>query len=107
MTKPWLKHYGDAIPHDVDTSSYRSVVDMLAEAAEHLKDRTAYSSIGCTLTLAETWALARDFAAYLQTELGIQKGDRVAVMLPNMMAFPVAMYGILRAGGVQVNVNPM
>jgi long-chain acyl-CoA synthetase len=107
MTKPWLKHYGDAIPHDVDTSSYRNVVDMLAEAAEHHKDRTAYSSFGGTLTFAETWALARDFAAYLQTELGIQKGDRVAVMLPNMMAFPVAMYGILRAGGVQVNVNPM
>ena len=107
MAKPWFKQYGDTIPHEIDTSQYENVVDMLAEAAEQHKDRAAYSSFGGTLTYAETWALSRDFAAYLQTELGIRKGDRVAVMLPNMMAFPVAMYGILRAGGVQVNVNPM
>ena len=107
MARPWLQHYGDTIPHEVDTSRYANVVDMLAEAAEHYKDRAAYSSFGGELTYAETWASSRDFAAYLQTRLGIRKGDRVAVMLPNMMAFPVAMYGILRAGGVQVNVNPM
>ncbi len=99
MARPWLQHYGDTIPHEVDTSRYANVVDMLAEAAEQHKDRAAYSSFGGELTYAETWARSRDFAAYLQTELGISKGDRVAVMLPNMMAFPVAMYGILRAGG--------
>ena len=107
MARPWIQHYGDSIPQEIDTSRYANVVDMLAEASELYSDRDAYSSFGGRLTFGETWALSRDFAAYLQQEVGITKGDRVAVMLPNMMAFPVAMYGILRAGGVQVNVNPM
>ncbi len=107
MARPWIQHYGDSIPQEVDTSQYANVVDMLAEASERYRDHDAYSSFGGRLSFGETWALSRDFAAYLQNELGIEKGDRVAVMLPNMMAFPVAMYGILRAGGVQVNVNPM
>ena len=107
MTKPWIQHYGDSIPEDVDTSRYANVIDMLAEASETYRDRDAYSSFGGRLSFGDTWARSRDFAAYLQNEVGIEKGDRVAVMLPNMMAFPVAMYGILRAGGVQVNVNPM
>ena len=107
MAKPWIQHYGDSIPQEIDTSQYSSVVDMLAEASEQYRDRDAYSSFGGRLTFGKTWDLSRDFAAYLQNEIGIEKGDRVAVMLPNMMAFPVAMYGIIRAGGVQVNVNPM
>ncbi len=107
MAKPWIQHYGESIPEKVDTSRYANVVDMLAEASELYGDRDAYSSFGGRLSFAETWALSRDFAAWLQHEVGIKKGDRVAVMLPNMMAFPVAMYGILRSGGVQVNVNPM
>lgn len=107
MTKPWLKHYGDDIPHEVDLSAYRNVVDMLHEAAETYGDMSAYASFGGTLSYREVSERARDFAAYLQSRLGVRKGDRVAVMLPNMMAFPVAMQGILRAGGVQVNVNPL
>ena len=103
MSQPGLR----SIPEKVDTSRYANVVDMLAEASELYGDRDAYSSFGGRLSFAETWALSRDFAAWLQHEVGIKKGDRVAVMLPNMMAFPVAMYGILRSGGVQVNVNPM
>ncbi len=107
MSRPWLQHYGDSIPHSIDASQYASVVDMLAEASELYADRDAYSNFGGKLTFAETWARSRDFAAFLQARLGVQKGDRVAVMLPNMLAFPVAMQGILRAGCVQVNVNPM
>ncbi len=107
MTKPWFQHYGDSIPEDIDTSRYTNVVEMLGEASELYADRAAYANFGATLSYADTWLTSRDFAAYLQGELGIRKGDRVAVMLPNMLAFPVAMQGILRAGGVQVNVNPM
>ncbi len=107
MTKPWHKHYGDDIPHEVDVGSYRNVVDMLLEAAETYADMRAYASFGGTLTYREIHERARDFAAYLQNRAGIAKGDRVAVMLPNMMAFPIALQGIVRAGGVQVNVNPL
>jgi len=107
MSKPWFEHYGEGVPQEIDADEYANVVEMLAEASERYADKDAYSSFGGRLSYAETWSKSRDFAAYLQNELGLQKGDRVAVMLPNMMAFPVAMQGIIRAGGVQVNVNPM
>ncbi|MEM8815175.1 MAG: AMP-binding protein [Pseudomonadota bacterium] len=107
MNKPWLAHYGDRIPHEIDADRYQNVVTMLLEAAEKYAEKPAYASFGGTQTYAAVRDLGRDFAAYLQSELGIEKGDRVAVMLPNMMAFPIAMQGILRAGAVQVNVNPM
>ncbi|HNP65605.1 MAG TPA: AMP-binding protein [Woeseiaceae bacterium] len=107
MTKPWFKQYDPWVPTEIDADQYRNVVDMLLEAGERFKDKVAYSNFGATKTYAEVLELSRDFAAYLQNELGVRKGDRVALMSPNMMAFPIAMLGILRAGGVQVNVNPM
>ena len=67
----------------------------------------AFNNFGVSRTYAEIESLSRDFAAYLQHELGVGKGDRVAVMVPNMLAFPVAMLGILRTGAIQVNVNPL
>ena len=107
MTKPWFDQYDSWVPHDIDPDAYANVVDMLLEAGERFSDKVAYSNFGATKTYGEVLALSRDFAAYLQNDLGVEKGDRVALMAPNMMAFPIAMLGILRAGGVQVNVNPM
>ena len=107
MSKPWFDQYDPWVPHEIDADAYANVVDMLLEAGERFKDNVAFSNFGATKTYSEVLALSRDFAAYLQNELGVQKGDRVALMAPNMMAFPIAMLGILRAGGVQVNVNPM
>lgn len=107
MTKPWFKQYDPWVPTEINPDQYANVVDMLLEAGEKFSDKVAFSNFGATRTYAEVLDLSRDFAAYLQNELGIQKGDRVALMSPNMMAFPIAMLGILRAGGVQVNVNPM
>ncbi len=107
MTKPWFAQYDDWMPQAIDVSQYENYIEMLSESAERYADRTAFSNFGTTKTYAEIMSLSRDFAAYLQNELGVKKGDRVAVMLPNTMVFPVAMFGILRAGGVQVNVNPM
>ena len=107
MSKPWFDQYDPWVPHEIDADAYKNVVDMLMEAGERFSDNVAFSNFGATLTYSEVLSLSRDFAAYLQNELGIAKGDRVALMAPNMMAFPVAMLGILRAGGVQVNVNPM
>ena len=107
MSKPWFAQYDEWAPHEIDPDKHKSVVEMLLQAGERFADNVAYSNFGVTKTYAETMTLSRNFAAYLQTELGLRKGDRVALMAPNMMAFPVAMFGILRAGGVQVNVNPM
>ena len=107
MSKPWFKQYDPWVPTDIDPDQYESVVDMLLEAGERFGDKIAFSNFGAKKTYADVLELSRDFAAYLQNKLGISKGDRVALMSPNMMAFPIAMLGILRAGGVQVNVNPM
>jgi long-chain acyl-CoA synthetase len=107
MSKPWFDQYDPWVPHEIDPDAYDNVVDMLLEAGEKYSDKVAYSNFGATKTYGEVLGLSRDFAAYLQNSLGVKKGDRVALMAPNMMAFPVAMLGILRAGGVQVNVNPM
>ena len=107
MMKPWFAQYDAWVPTTIDADKYKNVVEMLLQAGERFADNVAFSSFGATKTYAEVLSLSRDFAAYLQNEIGIRKGDRVALMAPNMMAFPVAMIGILRAGGVQVNVNPM
>jgi long-chain acyl-CoA synthetase len=107
MSKPWFDQYDPWVPHEIEADAYENVVEMLMEAGERFSDKVAFSNFGATKTYAEVLSLSRDFAAYLQNELGITKGDRVALMAPNMMAFPIAMFGILRAGAVQVNVNPM
>ncbi len=98
---------GGAIPAEIDPDRYPSVVHMLDEAIARYGERPAFVGAGQTLSFAELDRRARAFAAFLQGELGIHKGDRVAVMLPNLPAFPIAMLGILRAGAVQVNVNPL
>jgi len=107
VSKPWFDQYDPWVPQEIDPDQYGSVVEMLLDAGERYSDKVAFSSFGSTKTYADVLSLSRDFAAYLQNELGVVKGDRVALMSPNMMVFPIAMLGILRAGAVQVNVNPM
>jgi len=106
-TRHWLASYGERIPAEVDPDAHASVVEMLEEAMRRFADKAAFRCFGRTLTYADTDRLSRDFAAYLQRRLGVSKGDRIAVMLPNIPAFPLAMLGILRAGATQVNVNPL
>ncbi len=105
--KPWLATYGDSIPAEIDANAYTSVVDMLEQAMQRYADRIAFRSFSNAITFADTDRLSRDFAAFLQQELGVKKGDRIAVMVPNLLAFPIAMLGIIRAGAAQVNVNPL
>lgn len=105
--KHWIKSYGNTIPATINPNAFPSVVHMLDEAMHKFGDRVAFHSFGNAISYADTDRLARDFAAYLQNDLGVKKGDRVAVMMPNLLAFPIAMLGIIRAGGVQVNVNPL
>lgn len=104
----WLKTYLESgIPAEINPDAHRSVVEMLGQAMKTHADRPAFHSFGQTLTYADVDRQSRNFAAYLQKKLGVKKGDRVAVMMPNLLAFPVAFLGIIRAGAAQVNVNPL
>jgi long-chain acyl-CoA synthetase len=91
----------------IDPDAHASVVELLEKAMERYAARPAFRSFGSALTYGDTDRRSRDFAAYLQRRLRVEKGERIAVMLPNIPAFPIAMIGILRAGAVQVNVNPL
>jgi len=106
-SKRWLATYGARIPAEINPNAYGSVLAMLEEAMKRFADRPAFRCFGQTLTYADTDRLSRHFAAYLQARLGVKKGDRIAVMLPNIPAFPIAMLGIVRAGAAQVSVNPL
>jgi long-chain acyl-CoA synthetase len=105
--KRWLAAYGEQIPSEINPEAYGSVLEMLEGAMRHFADKPAFHCFGQTLTYADTDRLSRNFAAYLQVKLSVKKADRIAVMLPNIPAFPLAMLGIIRAGAVQVNVNPL
>ncbi len=102
----WLKSYPEGVPADVDTAQYPSLASLFDEAFRKYGSRTAYSFMGKDISYAQTDSLSRAFAAYLQG-LGLTKGDRVAIMMPNVPQYPVAVAGILRAGFVVVNVNPL
>ncbi|EEA96222.1 AMP-binding protein [Pseudovibrio sp. JE062] len=91
----------------INVNGYRSVVEIFEEANGRFADNVAFTNFGQSLTFKDVDEKSRAVAAYLQNELGLKKGDRVAIMLPNILAFPVIMFGILRAGLVQVNVNPL
>ena len=105
-SKPWLKNYPEGVPHDVDISEYDSLLDMFEECFERYPNRRACEYLGKFLTYRELDQHSKHFAAYLQN-LGLEPGSRVAIMLPNVMQFQIAMLGILRAGFVVVNVNPL
>src|SRR5919197_20165 len=91
----------------INPHAYWSVVELLEQSMERYAGKPAFRCFGQTLTYADTDRLSRAFAAYLQQRLEVKKGERIAVMLPNIPAFPIAMIGILRAGAAQVNVNPL
>src|SRR5258705_532858 len=103
----WIHSYGKGVPAEIDVNAHRSVVHLMDAAIGRYRDRGALRSFDNTLSYGEFDARARAFAAFLQQHLGVKKGDRVAVMLPNLLAFPIALLGIARAGAVQVSVNPL
>ncbi|MFZ6692709.1 AMP-binding protein [Undibacterium sp. SXout20W] len=102
----WLSSY-ESIPAEINPDAYNSVVDLMEEAMQRYAALPAMHCAGQTITYADIDRLSRNFAAYLQQRLGVKKGDRIAVMLPNLLAFPIAFLGIIRTGAVQVSVNPM
>jgi long-chain acyl-CoA synthetase len=106
MERVWLKHYPLGIPSEVDLDEFASLVDVLQTSCRRYAELPAFSSMGARITYAELDRESRAFAAWLQQSLGLRKGDRVAIMMPNLLQYPVALFGALRAGLVVVNVNP-
>ena len=106
MDRFWLKNYPAGVPADIDWTQYSSLVQLLEEAFTKYRERKAYVCFGKTLSFGEIDDLSRAFAAWLQGK-GLKKGDRVAIMLPNLLPYPVALAGVLRAGLTVVNVNPL
>ena len=104
--RPWLAAYPQGVPADIDTTQYSSLVALMDEAFKKYANRVAYSVMGKDVTYAQTDSLSSAFAAYLQG-LGLVKGDRVAIMMPNVPQYPVTVAAVLRAGFVVVNVNPL
>lgn len=107
MEKIWLKQYPKAVQETIDPEQYSSLIAMFDESVEKFGDRPAVTNLGVTLTYRELDQKARDFASYLQNELGLQKGDKLALMMPNLLQYPVCLFGAFRAGLAVVNVNPL
>ena len=107
MEAVWLQHYPRGVPAEVDIFRFASLKDMLEQSCGRFRERPAFTNMGVTLSYGGLDRLSRDFGAYLQQVTGLRKGDRVAIMLPNLLQYPVALFGALRAGLVVVNVNPL
>jgi long-chain acyl-CoA synthetase len=95
------------MPAEIDMKAFSSVRDILEKSCQRFADKPAYSNLGVTLTYRELDRLSRDFAAFLQSMPGLAKGERVAIMMPNLLQYPIALFGVLRAGMTVVNVNPL
>ena len=88
MSKPWFDQYDPGTPHEIDADRFPNVVELLLQAGERFADKVAFSNFGATKTYADILNLSRDFAAWLQNEAGVKKGDRIAMMMPNTLVFP-------------------
>jgi long-chain acyl-CoA synthetase len=106
MEKPWLQHYPAGVPVNIDPNDYPRVIDMLEECFKKYADRPAFYFMGKMLTFRQIDEQSRNFGAYLRSR-GLEPGDRVALMMPNMIQYPIAMFGALRAGMILVNTNPL
>ncbi|MDT3309026.1 long-chain-fatty-acid--CoA ligase FadD [Shewanella vaxholmensis] len=107
MDQPWINHLPKDVPAEINVEQYSSLVDMFETAVAKYEDQPAFINMGATLTYRKLEERSRAFAAYLQNELKLKKGDRVALMMPNLLQYPIALFGVLRAGMVVVNVNPL
>ena len=107
MEKIWLKSYQQGVPAEIDLNEFQSLGELFEKSVAQFRDRVAYINMGVKITYGELDKLSRDFAAYLQSVLKLPQGARVALMMPNMLQYPICIFGALRAGYVVVNVNPL
>ncbi len=104
---PWLKHYPQGVPAEIEMDVYPSVVHMLENSFAEHRDKPAFENMGKGITYGELDDLSKSFAAYLQIDLGLKKGDRIAIQMPNLLQYPVVLVGAMRAGLIVVNTNPL
>lgn len=107
MEKVWLKSYPDDVVAEINPARYQSLVEVFEESIERFPQNVAFTNMSHDMTYATLDKLSKDFAAYCQHELKLKAGDRIGIMMPNLLQYPVAMFGALRAGLVVVNVNPL
>ncbi|MDS4028626.1 MAG: AMP-binding protein [Candidatus Contendobacter sp.] len=107
MEKVWLKRYPPNVPAEINPDQYASLAEVLEQSCRRFGPHLAFANMGYGMTYEELEEKSQDFAAWLQQDLGLEKGERVAIMLPNLLQYPVALFGVLRAGLVVVNVNPL
>ncbi len=111
MEKIWLKEYMEGVPHEIDMSTHANIVAVLDEAVQKYGDKTAYvchaGSIEQTLSFNDVDRLSKAFAAYIQNYTGLKPGDKIAIQMPNLLQYPIAIFGALRAGLIVVNTNPL
>ena len=107
MKRVWLESYPEGVPHDIDPDAFPSVWAMVENAIDRYRERPAFTNMGANLRFGDLDVMSGRFASWLQHEARIEKGDRVAIMLPNLLQYPVALFGALRAGAVVVNTNPL
>ena len=107
MKNIWVENYPEGVPAEIDTKEYQSIADLFHKSIEKFCDLPAYSNMGKVLSYHELDTLSRNFSAYLTSELGMKKGDRIAIMMPNLLQYPVVLFAALRAGLVVVNTNPL
>jgi len=107
VEKVWLKNYPPGVPEFIDTNEYKSLGDLFEQSINQFRDRPAYSNLGTTISYGELDQMSRDFAAYLTDVRGLKKGDRIAIMMPNIIQYPIVLFAALRAGLIVVNTNPL
>lgn len=107
VEKIWLKSYSPGVPAEINPDEFQSLVEIFASSCRRYKDLPAFYSMGSTLTYGELDVLTTNFASYLQNDLKLKKGDRLAIMLPNVLQYPIVLFGALKAGLTVVNVNPL
>jgi long-chain acyl-CoA synthetase len=103
----WFKNYAQGVPQEIDPGRYNSVLELFEESVEKFNQAPAFENMGKSITFQELDQLSAQFAAFLQTKANLKKGDRVAIQMPNLLQYPVAMFGALRAGCIVVNTNPL
>ena len=107
MEKVWLKSYPSGIPDTISIDGFNSIVDLFEQSCQKYAQKPAYINMGVSITYSELDRLSKNFASYLQNDLNLTKGDRMALMMPNLLQYPIALFGAMRAGITIVNVNPL
>ena len=107
MEKVWQKHYAKETPHSINPSQFESIKELFDISVKKFADKPAYRNFGAEISFGELDTLSQNFAAYFQNELGLKPGDRIVIQMPNLIQYPIVLFGALRAGLVVVNTNPL